>query len=54
VLTKGSWIATDHIDLCSHYELLVDGDPPRVVAIGQQLEGGQTIHGAPLFPRTRI
>ncbi|KOM49200.1 hypothetical protein LR48_Vigan08g002700 [Vigna angularis] len=30
--------------------LLVDGDPPRIVAVGRVLEGGQTIHGAPILP----
>jgi len=30
---------------------LVDGDPSCVVAVGQQLQGGETIHGVPLLPQ---
>jgi len=30
---------------------MVDRCPPHVVAIGRQLEGGETIHGVPLLPQ---
>lgn len=50
VSTKGSCSGVDHTDYTSQYELLVDEDPPRVVAIGRQLQGGETIHGVPLLP----
>jgi len=34
VSTKGSYSGADHTDYTSQYELLVDEDPSRVVAIG--------------------
>ncbi|KOM57978.1 hypothetical protein LR48_Vigan11g101100 [Vigna angularis] len=37
------------IEYSGQYELLIDGDPPRIVAVGQVLEEGQTIHGVPLL-----
>jgi len=51
VSSKGSCSGVDHTDYTSLYELLVDEDPPRVVAIGRQLQGGETIHGVPLLPQ---
>ncbi|KOM37907.1 hypothetical protein LR48_Vigan03g128900 [Vigna angularis] len=44
VSTRGSCSAVDPTQYSGQYELLVDGDPPRIVAIGRVLEGGQTIH----------
>ena len=40
VSTKGSCFVVDHNDYTSQYELLVDEDPPHVMAIGRQLQGG--------------
>ncbi|KOM48359.1 hypothetical protein LR48_Vigan07g206300 [Vigna angularis] len=50
VSTKGSCSTTDRTDYNIQYEFLVDMDPSRVVAVGRQIAGGQTIHGAPLLP----
>ncbi|KOM27782.1 hypothetical protein LR48_Vigan463s000400 [Vigna angularis] len=51
VNTKGSCSAVDPTQYSGQYELLVDGDPPRIVAIGRVLEGGQTIHGVAILPQ---
>ncbi|KOM47804.1 hypothetical protein LR48_Vigan07g150800 [Vigna angularis] len=50
VSTKGSCSTADRTDYNIQHEFLVDEDPPRVVAVGRQIAGGQTIHGAPLLP----
>ncbi|KOM34904.1 hypothetical protein LR48_Vigan02g105400 [Vigna angularis] len=51
VSTRGSCSAVDPIEYSSQYELLVDGDPPRIVAVERVLEGGQTIHGVAILPQ---
>ncbi|KOM43041.1 hypothetical protein LR48_Vigan05g064500 [Vigna angularis] len=43
--TRGSCSIVEPTQYSSQYELLVNGDPPRIVAVGRVLEGGQTIHG---------
>ncbi|KAG2371966.1 uncharacterized protein HKW66_Vig0240870 [Vigna angularis] len=48
--TRGSCSAVEPTQYSGQYELLVDGDPPRIVAVGRVLEGGQTIHGVPILP----
>ncbi|KOM49870.1 hypothetical protein LR48_Vigan08g069700 [Vigna angularis] len=50
VNTRGSCSAVEPTQYSSQYELLVDGDPPRIVAVRRVLEGGQTIHGVPILP----
>nr|KYP39204.1 hypothetical protein KK1_039502 [Cajanus cajan] len=56
VSTKGSCVALDpsgeqtHTDVPNQYELYVEDDSPRLVAIGRVFEGGSTIHGVPLQP----
>ncbi|KOM43204.1 hypothetical protein LR48_Vigan05g080800 [Vigna angularis] len=50
VSTRGSCSAVEPTEYSGQYELLVDGDPPHIVAVGRVLEGGQTIHGVPLLP----
>ncbi|KOM49748.1 hypothetical protein LR48_Vigan08g057500 [Vigna angularis] len=51
VSTRGSCSAVESTQYSSQYELLVDGDPPRIVAVERVLEGGQTIHGVPILPQ---
>ncbi|KOM58156.1 hypothetical protein LR48_Vigan11g119000 [Vigna angularis] len=51
VSTKGSCSAVDPTQYSGQYELLVDGDPPRIVAVGRVLEGGETIHGVAILPQ---
>ncbi|KOM24680.1 hypothetical protein LR48_Vigan2422s000100 [Vigna angularis] len=50
VSTRGSCSAIDPTKYSGQYELLVYGDPPRIVAVRRVLEGGQTIHGVALLP----
>ncbi|KAG2372047.1 uncharacterized protein HKW66_Vig0210850 [Vigna angularis] len=50
--TRGSCSIVEPTQYSSQYELLVNGDPPRIVAVGRVLEGGQTIHGVPILPTT--
>ncbi|KOM24916.1 hypothetical protein LR48_Vigan17s001200 [Vigna angularis] len=50
VSTRGSCSAIEPTQYSGQYELWVDGDTPRIVAVGQVLEGGQTIHGVPILP----
>ncbi|KOM55607.1 hypothetical protein LR48_Vigan10g149900 [Vigna angularis] len=50
VSTKGSCSIADRIDYNIQYDFLDDEDPPHVVAVGRQIVGGQTIHGATLLP----
>ncbi|KOM31949.1 hypothetical protein LR48_Vigan01g150500 [Vigna angularis] len=50
VSTRGSCSAIEPTQYSGQYELLVDGDPPRIVAVGRVLEGGLTIHGVPILP----
>ncbi|KAL2319241.1 hypothetical protein Fmac_028210 [Flemingia macrophylla] len=58
VSTKGSYSAADPsgeqpaTDLPGLCELYIEDDPPRLVAIGRVFEGGSTIHGVPLLPRS--
>ncbi|XP_052723153.1 uncharacterized protein LOC128193539 isoform X2 [Vigna angularis] len=51
VSTRGSCSAVEPNEYSGQYELLVDGDPPRIVAVGRVLEGGETIHGVPILPQ---
>ncbi|KOM39797.1 hypothetical protein LR48_Vigan03g317900 [Vigna angularis] len=51
VSTRGSCSTVGPTQYSGQYELLVDGDPPRIVAVGRVLEGGQTIHGVPTLPQ---
>ncbi|KOM52052.1 hypothetical protein LR48_Vigan09g071100 [Vigna angularis] len=50
VSTRGSCSVVDPTEYSDQYELLVDGDPPRVVGVRRVREERQTIHGAPLLP----
>ncbi|XP_052733220.1 uncharacterized protein LOC128196438 [Vigna angularis] len=51
VSTRGSCSAVEPTQYSGQYELLVDGDPPRIVAVGRVLEEGQTIHGVAILPQ---
>ncbi|KAG2380720.1 uncharacterized protein HKW66_Vig0200920 [Vigna angularis] len=51
VNTRGSCSAVEPSHYSGQYELLIDGDPPRIVAIGRVLEGGETIHGVAILPQ---
>ncbi|KAG2399525.1 uncharacterized protein HKW66_Vig0079930 [Vigna angularis] len=51
VSTRGSCSTVEPTQYSGQYELLVDGDPPRIVVVGRVLEGGQTIHGVPILPQ---
>ncbi|BAT88736.1 hypothetical protein VIGAN_06152200 [Vigna angularis var. angularis] len=51
VSTRGSCSAVEPNEYSGQYELLVDGDPPRIVAVGRVLEGGETIHGVAILPQ---
>ncbi|KOM27714.1 hypothetical protein LR48_Vigan454s000300 [Vigna angularis] len=51
VSTRGSCSAVEPTQYSGQYELLVDGDPPRIVVVGRVLEGGQIIHGVPILPQ---
>ena len=42
---SGEQTVHDHMGLC---ELYIEGDPPRIVAIGRVFPGGSTIHGVPI------
>ncbi|KOM45676.1 hypothetical protein LR48_Vigan06g098200 [Vigna angularis] len=50
VSTRGSCSTVEPTQYSGQYELLVDGDPPRIVAVRRVLEGGQTIHGVSILP----
>ncbi|KOM27054.1 hypothetical protein LR48_Vigan382s000200 [Vigna angularis] len=54
VNTRGSCSAVEPTQYSGQYELFVDGDPPRIVAVGRVLEGGQTIHGVPILPQAQV
>ncbi|KOM37915.1 hypothetical protein LR48_Vigan03g129700 [Vigna angularis] len=55
VSTRGSCFAVGPTQYSGQYELLIDGDPPRIVAVGRVLEGGETIHGSFIaWPRALI
>ncbi|WVZ17516.1 hypothetical protein V8G54_010498 [Vigna mungo] len=49
--TKGSCSAVEPTDYIGQYDLLVNGDPARIVAVGRVVEGGQIIHGVPISPQ---
>ncbi|KOM26325.1 hypothetical protein LR48_Vigan252s003700 [Vigna angularis] len=49
VSTRGSCSIVEPSQYSGQYELLVDGDPPRIV-VGRVLEEVQTIHGVPILP----
>ncbi|KOM48073.1 hypothetical protein LR48_Vigan07g177700 [Vigna angularis] len=50
VNTRGSCSVVEPTQYSGQYELLVDGDPPCIVAVERVLEGVQTIHGVPILP----
>jgi len=49
VSIEGSCSTPYHTNYTNQYELLVVGEPTCVVAVGRQVERGQTIHGASLL-----
>ncbi|KOM58162.1 hypothetical protein LR48_Vigan11g119600 [Vigna angularis] len=51
VSTRGSCSAVEPNEYSGQYELLVDGDPPRIVAVARVLKGGETIHGVAILPQ---
>ncbi|KOM31359.1 hypothetical protein LR48_Vigan01g091400 [Vigna angularis] len=51
VNTRGSCSVVEPTEYNGQYELLVDRDPPRIVAVRRVLEGWQTVHGVPLLPQ---
>ncbi|KOM49479.1 hypothetical protein LR48_Vigan08g030600 [Vigna angularis] len=53
VSTRGSCSVVDPTEYSDQYELLVDGNPPRIVAVGRVLEEGQIIRMRFEIPRLR-
>ncbi|KOM47372.1 hypothetical protein LR48_Vigan07g107600 [Vigna angularis] len=49
--TQGTFVGQEPTEYSGQYEVLVDGDPPRIVVVGRVLEGRQTVHGVPILPQ---
>ncbi|XP_022633677.1 uncharacterized protein LOC111241131 [Vigna radiata var. radiata] len=49
--TKGSCSTAEPTDYSGQYDMLVEGDPAHIVAVGRVVEGGVTIHGVPIAPQ---